>query len=271
MPIARINGIDIEYYVEGRGPPLLMITPLAWNADMWGEPFLAPLREHFAVIRFSNRGTGLSAKPEGDYSIELMSEDAAGVLRHIGTEPAQVFGASMGGLVAQQLALDHPDLVDRLVLGCTICGWQRGVRPSLDTEPEAATLKQPQSNAEFIGAMLSLLTTPQFVEDSTSFVGAIVRIMTDRPTSPQVAAKQEAAVNAFNSYKELPKLRGPLLIIHGEVDRMAPVGNASILHERIPNSRLKIIPGAGHAFMWQFPEESARAIVEFSTVISTAV
>ena len=90
MPIAKVGDINIEYYVEGTGPPLLMIMGWMGSAGFWGEAFLERLRPHFQIIRISNRGTGLTDKPSGDYSIRTMAEDAAGLLRELGIERVHV-------------------------------------------------------------------------------------------------------------------------------------------------------------------------------------
>ena len=96
MSIAKVGDINIEYYVEGEGPPLLLIIGFAGQASSWGEPFLDLLRPHFQVIRFSNRGTGLTDKPDAEYTIPMMADDAAGLLVELGIGKAHVMGISMG-------------------------------------------------------------------------------------------------------------------------------------------------------------------------------
>ncbi len=126
MPIAKVGDINIEYYVEGEGPPLLMIMGLGGQANSWGESFLERLRPHFQIIRFSNRGTGLTDKPQVEYSIRMMADDAAGLLRELGIGKAHVLGISMGGMIAQELVLNHSQTVQGLVLGCTTPGASQG-------------------------------------------------------------------------------------------------------------------------------------------------
>src|SRR3954469_11914440 len=118
MPTATVNGIDLYYEVSGEGPPLLLITGLSGNTLGWAmlEPTLA---EHFQVIAFDNRGAGRSAAPPGPYTTREMADDAVGLLDHLGIERTHVLGLSMGGMIAQELALAHPTRVDRLVLFAT--------------------------------------------------------------------------------------------------------------------------------------------------------
>ena len=132
MPIAKVGDISMEYYVEGTGPPLLMIMGLGGQAKSWGEPFLERLRPHFRIVRFSNRGTGLSDNPGGELTIRLMAEDAAGLLAELGIEKAHVLGISMGGMIAQELVLNHPQAVQGLALGCTNCGPAHSVPTSAE-------------------------------------------------------------------------------------------------------------------------------------------
>src|SRR3990172_4638197 len=122
MAIAKAGDIKMEYYVEGSGPPLLLIMGLGGQSSSWGEPLLAGLQKQYTTVRFSNRGTGATDKPSAGFTVPQMAEDAAGLMRGIGIEKAHVFGISMGGMIAQELVLNHPEQVQGLVLGCTNCG-----------------------------------------------------------------------------------------------------------------------------------------------------
>ena len=115
MPIAKAGDISIESYVEGSGPPLLMIMGFGLQASAWGQAFLAELRPHFRMIRFSNRGTGLTDRPDAEYTIRMMADDAAGLLGELGIQRAHVLGISMGGIIAQELVLNHPEAVQAIV------------------------------------------------------------------------------------------------------------------------------------------------------------
>src|SRR3990172_5365438 len=136
MSIARVGDINIEYYVEGAGPPLLLIIGLGGQASTWGERFLELLMPHFQVVRSSNRGTGLTDKPDTEYTIPMMADDAVGLLDELGIGKAHVMGISMGGTIAQELALSHPERVLGLVLGCTACGGPQRV----PAEPRAIAM-----------------------------------------------------------------------------------------------------------------------------------
>jgi len=262
MAMIKVGDLNVEYYVEGSGPPLLMIMGWIGHAGFWGEPFLGPLRQRFRTIRLSNRGTGLSDKPGGDVTVRTMADDAAGLLRELDIERAHVLGISMGGMIAQELALNYPQAVQGLVLGCTMCGFAHGV------PPETAELGGPSPATmtpnERVRQLLNAAATPEFLSKADSqFWQWVAATWFAAPTPWETIGKHFLAVQAFDTYDRLPQIKAPTLIIHGDRDLLLPVGNADILGERIPDSRVRIVPDAGHMFFWEKPEESAGAIVEF--------
>ena len=131
MPITNANGIELYYEVHGEGEPLLLIMGLAHNLLSWKKS-LPALAEQFKVIIFDNRGTGRSCKPETPYTIELMADEAKAVLDAAGVEKAHVYGISMGGMIAQRLALNYPERIKSLILGCTSPGGINQVAPDGD-------------------------------------------------------------------------------------------------------------------------------------------
>jgi pimeloyl-ACP methyl ester carboxylesterase len=267
MAMVKVGDLNFECYVEGAGPPLLIIMGWIGNANFWGEAFLEPLRSHFQVIRLSNRGTGLSDKPADELTVPLMAEDAAGLLREMGIPRAHVLGISMGGMIAQELALNHPEAVRALVLGCTTCGFAHGV----PTSPEvmAHTGQAGGTQHEVIRQFLLSAATPEFVQGAgQEFWAWITSTWLAAPTPWESIGRQFMAIQKFDTYERLPGITSPTLIVHGDRDQLVPVGNADILHERIAGSQVRIISGVGHMFFWEKPEESAGEIVEF---LKTAV
>jgi pimeloyl-ACP methyl ester carboxylesterase len=267
MGMVKVGDLNFECYVEGSGPPLLMIMGWIGNAGFWGEAFLEPLRSHFQVIRLSNRGTGLSDRPADELTVPLMAEDAAGVLRELGIPRAHVLGISMGGMIAQELALNHPEAVRALVLGCTTCGFSHGVPTHPDVVANASQVSGAQQDA--IRQFLLSAATPEFVQGAgQEFWAWIISTWMAAPTPWESIGRQFMAIQKFDTYERLPGIMAPTFIVHGDRDQLVPVGNADILHERIAGSQVRIIPGVGHMFFWEKPEESAGAIVEF---LKTAV
>ncbi len=264
MPSAKVGDINMEYYVEGTGPPLLMIVGLAAHADSWGEPFLERLLPHFRIIRFSNRGTGLSDKPSGELTMRLMADDAVGLLRELGIERSHLLGISMGGNVAQELVLNHPQVVQGLVLGCTNCGPAHSVAQSAETMAKMGQIAALPSEEQVRRFCLSLVT-PEFGDSGKEFMGEMTAA--HMSTSMETFGRQMMAIQAFDSYDRLPRVQASTLIIHGDRDIIIPSENAEVLRERIASSKVQIIPSVGHMFIWERPEESAGAIVEFLATV----
>ncbi len=267
MPIAKVGEVNLEYYVEGEGPPLLLIMGMGGQASSWGEPFLERLRPHFRLIRFSNRGTGLSDKPDGDYGIRLMAEDTAALLRELGVAPTHVMGISMGGMIAQELVLNHPSAVQGLVLGCTNCGPAHSAVTPVETLARFGQLSNLPLE-ERARQFWLMAVTPEFVEREKAFLDGILETALAAPTPWTTFGKQFVSIQTFDTYERLPQIKAPTLILQGDRDVLVPVQNAEVLKERILGSRVRIVPGVGHCFFWEKPEESASAVVEFLATVA---
>jgi pimeloyl-ACP methyl ester carboxylesterase len=273
MSMARVGDANIEYYLEGSGPPLLLLSGFTAQASGWSEPFTRLLQQQFSTIRYSHRGTGTSDRLGGDITLRELADDATGLLSALGIEKAHVLGVSMGGMVAQELVLNHPQAVLGLVLGCTTCGGashshrEGGAVPAA---PEVIALLTPQSGLsreEQVRRSWPAITTPEFLESHPEVLEERLRLSLINPTPIETSMKQMAAVQAFDSFERLPQIEAPTLVIHGDRDVLVPVANSYVLKERIPGAELRIVPGAGHLFTFEFPEESAAAVVEFLTKV----
>ncbi len=262
MPKVIAGDINLEYYVEGSGPPLLMIMGFSGQASSWSEPFLERLWPHFSVVRFSNRGTGESDRPQEATTIRMMADDAAALLRALGIERAHVLGASMGGMIAQELALNHADMLNGLVLCCTTTGGAGHV--AANAEVFSMMMPAPGLPREDqIRKAWPAMCTPGFIEDRLDFMEMMLRTSLINPTPIETIMKQMAAVQAFDAYDRLGGIKAPTLIVHGDADVLVPTANGRTLHERIPGSELAIIPGVGHMISWEKPAEAARVITDF--------
>jgi pimeloyl-ACP methyl ester carboxylesterase len=227
------------------------------------------LQSHFTTIRYSHRGTGTSDRLEGETTLRDLADDAASLLTALRIEKAHVLGVSMGGMVAQELALNHPQRVQGLVLGCTACGGgshshrDGGAVPAA---PEIIALLSPEpglSRDEQLRRSWPAISTPEFIESHGNVLEERLQTSLINPTPIETAMRQMAAVQAFDSFDRLPQIKAPTLVLHGDRDVLVPVANAYVLKERIPGAELRIVAGAGHLFTFEFPEESAAAVVEF--------
>ena len=259
MSMARVGDANIEYYIEGSGPPLLLISGFTAQASGWSDPFVELLQRHFQTIRYSHRGTGTSDRLSGEITLRDLADDAAGILTALGIEKAHVLGVSMGGMIAQELALDHPQRVQGLVLGCTTCsGSSHSHREggAVPAAPEVIALLTPEpglSREDQVRRSWPAVTTPEFLESHRDVMEERLRVSLINPTPIETAMRQMAAVQAFDSFDRLPQIKAPTLVLHGDRDVLVPVANAHVLKDRIRGAELHIVHGAGHLFTFEFP------------------
>ncbi len=269
MPITKAGDVNIEYYIEGQGPPLLMIMGYSGQASSWGEPFLERLRPHFTTVRFSNRGTGLSDNPEVATTIRMMADDSAALMGALGIPRAHVLGISMGGMIAQELVLNHPQRVLGLVLGCTLPGGPH----SVPATPETMSLLMPVaglSYADLFRRAWPAICSPSFVETRRDFLEEMLQASLENAVSLTTLGRQMAAIQQFDAYDRLPQIKAPTLVIHGDADLLVPPENGRLLAQHIAGAAHREISGAGHMFFWEQPELAASAIVEFLARVPAA-
>lgn len=261
IPARTADGITLAATAHGRGPALLMIPGLGSSRRVY-EPVVPLLAEHHRVIVYDPRGIGDSEVTDGPYTMAQLAADATCVLDAAGEEQAAVFGASMGGMVAQHLALDHPQRVARLVLACTGPGTPHAVPAERDAT-RALLGKGAKTPEEAYRIASSVLYTPTFRAAHPDFVEAQVRERGRRPVRARAFSAQYEAVRHHDTWDRLPELGMPVLVVHGSNDEVMPPGNGELLARRIPGARLAILDGLGHMFFHEDPEASARVILDF--------
>ncbi len=261
MSAIHANGIQIAYEIHGSGRPLLLIAGLGYSRWMWR--WMVPgLAERFQVITFDNRGVGESEKPPGPYTAEMLAEDTAVLMETLGLENAIVMGHSMGGFIAQALALNRPELVGQLVLSATNFGGPNHipVTPAalavlLDTSADPVT--------RFKNG-LAVSTAPGFPEQNPEIVEQWLAWRVTNPIEPAPYQAQLAiglALAQVGFEDRLTAVSCPTLLLFGEHDQVVPPGNADLLAAKIPNSAIKILPDAGHFFPIETPKAANQAIV----------
>ena len=258
MPFAINDGARIYWEETGSGPPLLLIMGLGYAHQMWHRT--TPLAsKHFRTILLDNRGVGQSDLPPGPYPIQTMAADAAAVLDAAGVESADVYGISMGGMIAQEFAIQYPQRVRKLMLGCTACGGPNVVRPEREVN-QVLMMRGDMTMEEGIEAAVPYIydvNTPRArIEEDL----AIRRVTYPRP---EAYAYQLQGILAWESYSRLSEIKAPTLVIHGETDRLVPPGNGRLIAESISGSKLVVIPNASHIYMTDQPEASHQAIMDF--------
>ncbi|HEV7858869.1 MAG TPA: alpha/beta fold hydrolase [Pyrinomonadaceae bacterium] len=262
MPYVTSDGAKIYWREEGTGEPLVLIMGLGCSSDLWHRT--APeLSLKYRTILFDNRGVGRSDVPPGPYSISTMAGDVAAVLDAAGVESAHVFGYSMGGMIAQELALQHPLRMRSLILGGTNCGGGHAVLAA----PEVLNtlMARVVDPVEAFWAM-----APYLYDASTPRAKLEEDLEARGPTFPTLEGylAQLQAVMGWESHDRLNSLKVPTLVIHGETDQLIPAQNAEILAKEIPGAKLIKIAGAGHILLTDKSQAANEAILSFLNDVS---
>jgi pimeloyl-ACP methyl ester carboxylesterase len=244
MPKVRIGDVSIYYEVKGEGEPLVMIMGLAGNLDWWDPQMISEFSKYFKLILFDNRGAGRSDMGQKPFSIKLFADDTAGLMDALGISKAHVLGFSMGGMIAQELVLNYPEKVEKLVLCSTFCGAKKGVLPPPQPVPLDDLEANPRKVMEF---MARAIFTEEFIKNNPQVFEDMVQRMLRAPISKEAFLKQYYAIMEFDTYDRLPQIGVPTLILHGKKDILLPVENAIIMAQRIPKAKLIIFENAGHA------------------------
>jgi pimeloyl-ACP methyl ester carboxylesterase len=275
MPRARSNGIEIEYETFGDpgAPPLLLVGGLGTQMLDWDEEFCKLLADRgFFVIRFDNRDAGRSTWMTGPYSLDDMADDAAGLLEALGIPAAHLVGASMGGFIAQLVALNHPRRVLSLTSIMSGPNGEDQVRP---TPEGTALLLEPAAETregridQGVRAKQKLLGPADPFEES--YERARIERAIDRAYHPAGYIRQLQAIAAAPGRLErLRSARVPALVIHGDADILVPVDNGRNVAAAIPGARLLEIEGMGHALPRRVWEQVASAIAELARQAATA-
>jgi 3-oxoadipate enol-lactonase len=262
MPFCQCQEVRLHYEKIGRDTPLLLISGLSGGTWSWyGQvPYF---QRYYQTITFDNRGAGQSGTPPGPYRMRQFAADIVCLLDCLDLQQVFVLGLSMGGMIAQQLALLAPDRVRAMVLGCTHCGGERRIPPAAEVlarfvDNEGLTQEQIiDKNIPFFFSSGCLKTRPDLVE-----LYREAQLLA--PLQPEAAFyAQFAAIQDFSCCGELPKMRIPTLVITGTEDLLVPAENARILARCISGAELVEIPGAGHALHAECPDQLNALVHDF--------
>lgn len=267
MPKVRVADIAIHYETYGQGEPLVLIMGLGGGSSLWWRQvdFFSP---EYRVVVYDSRGVGRTDKPDTPYSMDMLVGDAAGLLERLGIASAHIYGVSMGGMVAQELALRYPELVSSLVLGATTCGSGHAAMPSQETLQKLFGI-MTLSPEEAVKVATSVTFSPTFIERHPDKINDWLIKGAESPPSPMGFKRQAEAAAGFDTYDRLPQIRVPTLILAGTADQLIPSDNSRILASRIPSAKLVLFEGAGHGYLWEAEEEANRTVHDFLRKHST--
>ena len=250
MPFVDSNGVKIFYEVGGQGDPLVMVQGYGQYSYMWsGLPNEFARLKH-RVVLIDNRGTGQSDKPDAPGTIAQMADDVGKVMDAISRRRASVFGISMGGMIAQEFALNHGDRLINLVLGCTTPGGPNSIKPT----PEGArilfdydylkNMTPEQRSREVFGFFCS----EEFIAGHPEALKEYHEATMEYPTPLYTFARQAEAIAKFDTWDRLEKIKAPTLIIAGTADQIIPFKNSELLAQRIPGAELTLLQDKRHGF-----------------------
>jgi len=273
MPTAQIRDIELYYEEHGHGDPLLCIMGFATDSTGWllQTPAFA---EHYRTIIFDNRGVGRSAKPTGAYTIHEMADDAVGLLDHLKIDRTHVLGLSMGGMIAQELVLRHPDRVRKLVLAATF------------PEPDAASEENRKviftqlggtitdggemkidfaalNPLMFFQHLLPLVFNPTFIQTELPKLMQMFSGALQYGFSMEAIMGQMQAVMGHKTTDRLGTIKAPTLVLTGDADRLISPANSAVLARSIPGAQLVQIPGGSHGFNIEMPERFNQTVLQF--------
>jgi pimeloyl-ACP methyl ester carboxylesterase len=261
LPRVHVNGISLYYEVHGQGQPLVLIMGLRRNLVWWYRQ-LPELSRHFRVIVFDNRGAGRSDQPDVPYSIKLLAADTAGLMVTLGLGPAHVLGVSMGGYIAQELALAHPELVRGLILGCTSCGGRRAVLMSPELR-ERFVANEGLTPEQILRKDMNIYFSDRYIAGHPEEIAQFVKLSLLHYQPAFAFFRQLDACLEHDTVDRVGSIPAPTLIASGDDDPLVPFTNSLILQELMPRAKLEVFPGGRHCFFLEQAEEFNRMAVEF--------
>jgi 3-oxoadipate enol-lactonase len=260
MPSVDVAGTELNYERAGAGEPVLLIQGMSATHLAWGRPFLNLLEVDFDCIVFDNRGMGLSGPAETPFTTADLADDALGVLDGLGIESAHVVGISMGGMIAQELALAEPGRVRTLTLGATYCGGPEGKLMGEDVLQQLGEAMKSGDPEDVRRAMWEINLSPDFRAEESRYA-AFLEMAEALPAPRAVVLEQMQACAAHDTSARLGQLSVPTLVVHGTADRLLPVDNGHQIAALLAVEPA-LLEGIGHMFWWEQPQRSAELIRE---------
>jgi 3-oxoadipate enol-lactonase len=261
LPSIQTDRLKMYYEVHGEGDPLLLIRGLGSTCDGFKSQ-VEGLSPYFRIISFDNRCVGRSDQPQKSFTIGDMADDTAALLDSLGVASTHVFGVSLGGMVAQELALRHPTRVRRLALACTHAGPRTAARsPEWAVRLFTESRDMPRSDA--LKHSVPLLFSRKTVEERPELVDETLAVMADNNQPKSSYLLQLGAVMLHDTLDRLEQITHPTLVLTGTEDTLVDPDNSRMIAQRIPTARLVEFDETGHVFFTEKAAEVNRALIEF--------
>jgi len=278
MPKVNVSDIQMYYEVRGEGFPLVMIMGFGGNLGGWDPRLVEGLSKHFKLILFDHRGAGRSDDSDRKYTIRLFADDTAGLMDTLGISKAHILGYSMGGFIAQELAINYPERVSKLVLCSTGSHWS----PDEYNSKLKSAMEKGYSLDELTNLILSFpfasdyprdflmenpivvfCLTSEFVKENPDLAKFLLQRGAEIPLSLEGVRRRFSAILRFNTQARLKNIKAPTLVLHGRKDmQFCPDQYGSSLAKAIPNAKLVIFEKSAH-FLAEEMSEVIRVITEY--------
>ncbi|MFO7794987.1 MAG: alpha/beta fold hydrolase [Promethearchaeati archaeon] len=263
MPKQKINDTELYYEIHGEGYPVVMIMGLGANIYWWTPEFLEPMKNNFQTIIFDNRDAGRSDHANEQYQIADLATDTIKLMDMLNIDKAHILGISMGGMIAQEVTLNYPERVNKLVLCSTNCGGAKSILPSQDLLAQLTQDRGELSQKEIIEKTIPLLYTNEFIDKNPEYIERTKEQLMKAPIQPEAYERQIQSLLSFNTGRKLKKIEHQTLVIHGKKDILVPPQNGQILTDLITNATLKYFEKSAHAIFSHEPEKVTTTVLDF--------
>jgi 3-oxoadipate enol-lactonase len=267
MPRTRIGNIEMFYEVYGSGEPVVLIHGLSMDSSTWFNQ-IPVLSQKYQIIVFDNRGVGQTDAPKENYSTEMMADDTVALLKFLNVDNAHILGFSMGGMIAQIVALKYPELVKSLLLTSTAAQFPARAKHLVQTW--LRMLNENVSLETRIREGFLWVYTDEFFEDDETVMASVnLAIDHPHPLSNHGFAGQVAALMKHNTRSQINQISVPTLVLIARDDALIPIEFSEELTARIPKAKLVILERGGHNCWMEFPELFNRAVMQFLEVLTS--
>jgi pimeloyl-ACP methyl ester carboxylesterase len=264
MPRAPVNGINIYYQVHGKGVPLVMIQGFAGNHQAW---FLQTpvFKKYYKVVIFDNRGIGRTDKSSEPYTIKTMADDVIGLMDYLKIDKAHILGLSLGGMVAQEIAISYPERVIKLVLGSTFASREvNDIQPRL---MEAIGIHEGSTDVDISNMdfrrLMDFMVSAAFNRRLYRMAPVLLSKYGLRSVDPEGYLRQMQSVSGYSTLDRLHLIKAPTLVITGTGDRIISPSASEILASLIPNAKLVLVKGGSHAFFMEMRKRFNKEVLDF--------
>ena len=240
-----------------------MITGVSANTHWWDPRLIQETSKRYKTVIFDNRGAGQTDKPKVAYTIEMFADDTVNLMNALKIQRARILGISMGGMIAQEFAINYPEKVEKLVLCSTTCGGNKSIQPSPQVLGPLTKPREGMTDEDVAKNWISLLFTENFIKRNAVFMSVATQELLKDPIPQDAFQRQMGAILNFDTYERLPKIKAATLVMHGTEDILIPPINSKIIADRIPNAKLVYFENNGHALFSQEPERVNKTLFDF--------